>query len=285
MTSQSKAGFIEVSPGVWAAIMSIIPPEGGGPNAGFILAGRQVVVVDSLISPSMAQQMAKQLRQVTDRAATYLINTHGHGDHVFGNQVFSPPATIIAHKNVRDVLLSQGKAMVKSTAERWGGVLPDIKDTTVLPPHITYTERMTLHLDERTVELIHAGTAHTTGDTMVYLPAEKVLFSGDILFNHIIPPIMGSSAGWIAAIEKLEAMDIETIVPGHGFIAAKKDLGDLKRLLIELRRQVKDCFTRGLLQEQTVKELDMPYLKWPHPERIPMGVALIYEELKKEGRR
>lgn len=281
--SHSGTGLIELGPGIWAVIMSIIPPEGGGPNAGFIVTGDQVLVIDSLMSPSLGRRLMKQLRQVTDKVPTYLINTHDHGDHVFGNQVFSPPATIIAHENVRGVLLSQGEAMLKPYIDRYSSLVPDIKDTVVLSPQITYRNHMTLHFDGRTIELIHPGVAHTDGDTMVYLPDEKILFAGDILFNQIFPPIRGSSAGWIAAIELAEEMDIETIVPGHGFIATKKELGDLKGCLMELRGQVKKCFAQGLSAEQAIKEIDMPYLRWPRTERLGPDVEIIYEELLKEG--
>ena len=279
MVSYSRTGIIELAPGIWAAIMSIIPPEGGGPNAGFVLTDDQVLVIDSLISPSMGQQLAEYLRQVSSQPVTYLINTHSDGDHIFGNQVFSPPATIIAHENVRDVLMSQGEAMVKSFTERLSGLVPDIKDTIVVAPQITYKNRMTLHFGSRAIELIHPGVAHTCGDTMVYLPDEKILFAGDILFNHIFPPIAGSSAGWITAIEQVEGMDIELIVPGHGFISTKKELKDLKQCLIELRGQVKDCFIRGLSPEQATKEIDLTYLEWPHSERLRKDVELIYKEL------
>ncbi len=283
MTSHSRTGLIEVAPHAWAVIMSVIPPEGGGPNAGFVLAGDQVLVIDSLISSGFSQQLFGYLRQVTDKSPTYLINTHSHGDHVFGNQVFSPPATIIAHEKVRETLLSQGEVMVKSFAERLSGLVPDIQDTNVIAPHITYRRHMTLHLDGRTVELIHPGVAHTDGDTMVYLPDDKLLYAGDILFNHIFPPIFGSSTGWITAIEQIEVMDIDTIVPGHGSIATKKELGGLKRCLIELRCQVKDCFNRGLSSEGATKQVALPYLEWPRAERLPLGVQTIYQESTNDG--
>ena len=90
MASYSGRGLVEVAPGIWAAIMSIIPPEGGGPNAGFVLADNQVLVIDSLISPSTGYQLADHVRQVGYKSPTYLVNTHTHGDHVFGNQVLSP---------------------------------------------------------------------------------------------------------------------------------------------------------------------------------------------------
>jgi cyclase len=78
------------------------------------------------MSPSLGQELKNDFCQVTDKAPTYLINTHNHGDHVFGNQVFSPPATIIAHENVREVLQSQGEAMVRSFAERYSSLISDI---------------------------------------------------------------------------------------------------------------------------------------------------------------
>jgi len=283
MASYSKTGLVELAPGVFAVIMSIIPPEGGGPNAGFVLAGDQVLVIDSLISPNNGQELLKYLKQVTDKSPNYLINTHNHGDHVFGNQAFSPPAIIIAHEKVREVLLSEGQAQLRSFVERFSTLAPDIKDTKVLAPQITYRDRMKMHFDGRTIELIHPGIAHSHGDTMIYLPDMKVLFAGDILFNHIFPPIFGSSNGWIAAIEQVESMEIETIVPGHGFIATKKELADLKQCLIELRAQVKNCFTRGLSPEQTIKEIDMPFLSWPHNERLGQDVKLIYKELGEES--
>jgi len=283
MSFHSQTGLIEVAPGAWAAVMSILSPEGGGPNAGFILAGDYVVVIDSLVSPATGQQLREYVRQVTDKSPAYLINTHHNGDHVFGNQAFSPPATIITHENVRNVLLSQGEATVKDFTERFSHLVPDIKDTTVLPAHITYRDHMTLHLGERTIELIHPGVAHTDGDTMVYLPDRKLVYAGDIFLNHIFPYIFGSSTGWIAALEKLEAMDFDTIVPGHGFIGTKKDLSDLKSCLIELRSQVKECFVRGLSVEEAIKEIDMPYLQWTHAElRLRPDVEIIYEELAKE---
>lgn len=262
--------------------MSLIPPEGGGPNAGFVVAGGQVLVIDSLLSPAFGQQLAGYVRQVTDRPPAYLVNTHAHGDHVFGNQAFAPAARVVAQRKVRETLLSQGEAMVQSFAERFADMVPDIRDTKVVPPDITFSRHMTLHLDGCTIELIHPGVAHTDGDTMVYLPGERLLYAGDLLFNHIFPPIMGSSAGWIAAIDQIEAMDVDTIVPGHGFVATKKDLGDLKQCIYEVRQQVKGCFSRGLSPEEAAKQIDLPYLRWPRAERLPVAVQTIYRELKSE---
>ncbi|MFW6125799.1 MAG: MBL fold metallo-hydrolase [Chloroflexota bacterium] len=279
MDGDSGTGLIDLGRDTWAVVMSIIPPEGGGPNAGFFLAGDGVVVIDSLVSPNFGQQLLNYVREVTDKPVAYLINTHAHGDHVFGNQALSPPAVVIAHHGARDALVSQGQAMVRSFAERFADAVPDIKETTVIPPTVTYSQHMTLHLGDRTVQLLHLGVAHTEGDTVVYLPEEKLLYAGDLLFNHIFPPIFGSSAGWIAAIEHMEAMDVDTIVPGHGFLATKKDLIELKRCLLALREAVAECFDRGLSAEEATKRIEVPYLQWPRSERLPVAVQTIYREL------
>jgi cyclase len=274
--SYSETGLLELAPKVFAVITSIIPPEGGGPNAGFVLTGDKVVVVDSLMSPRYGQELLKYLKEVTDKPPTYLINTHNHGDHIFGNQALSPPAIIIGHEKVREFLLSQGQKQLRSFVERFSDLAPDIKETKLLAPQITFKDRLRMHFNGNTIELIHPGVAHSHGDTMIYLPDMKILFAGDILFNKIFPPIFGSSAGWIAAIELVEEMDVETIIPGHGFIATKEDLRNMKQCLVELRSQARECFTRGLSCEQAVNEIDIPFLEWPHNERLTQDVGLIY---------
>ncbi len=279
MVSQGKTGLQEVAPGVWAMIMSIIEPEGGGPNSGFIVAGDEVIVIDALISLGAARELLSQIKDVSGKEPTFLINTHSHGDHVNGNQIFAPPATVIAHENVRVVLLREGRSIIDRTVQMRPALAEDLKEARIVTPDITYRSHMTLYFDGRTIELIHPGKAHTFGDTMAYLPKEKVLYAGDLLFNHIFPPIFGDCAGWIATIEQIEGMDIKTIVPGHGFVCTKQEITDLKYCLIELRQQVKKCYDRKLTKEKALSEIDMGnYRQWPHQERLALDVDQLYRE-------
>ncbi len=279
MVWQGKTGLQEVAPGVWAMIMSITGPEGGGPNAGFIVAGDKAIVIDSLISLGAARELLSQLKDVSGKEPAFLINTHAHADHVNGNQVFAPPATVIAHENVREVLLREGRSIIDRTAQMRPALAEDLKEASIVLPDITYRSHMTLYLGDRTIELIHLGKAHTFGDTMVYLANEKVLYSGDLLFNHIFPPIFGDSTGWIAAIEQIEALDINTIVPGHGFVCTKQEITDLKHCLTRLRQQVKTCYDRKLTKEEALPEIDMGiYREWPHQERLALDVDQLYRE-------
>lgn len=281
MASQNKTGLQEVAPGAWAMIMSIIEPEGGGPNGGFIVAGDEVIVIDAFITLGAARELLSHIKKITGKEPAFLINTHSHGDHINGNQVFAPPATIIAHENTRDVLAREGQAIIDRTAQMRPHLAADLKAARITVPEITYRNQMTLYFGGRTLELIHPGKAHTVGDTMVYLKEEKVLYAGDLLFNHIIPPIFGDSAGWIAAIEQIEQMDIKTIVPGHGFVCTKQELTDLKHCLMEIRKQVKKCYDRNLDKEKALAEIDMgAYKSWPHQERLAMDVEQLYKEFK-----
>ena len=284
MVLQNKTGLQEMVPGVWAMILSIIEPEGGGPNSGFIVAGDEVIVIDSLISLGAAKELLGQIKSLTGREPTFLINTHSHGDHVNGNQIFAPPAKILAHESVREVLLREGDSIIERTVQMRPALSEDLKGAKIIVPDITYHARMTLHFGRLTIELIHPGMAHTLGDTMVYLPEEKVLYAGDLLFNHIFPPIFGDSAGWIAAIEQIEGMDIQAIVPGHGFICTKQEITDLKHCLIELREQVRKCYDRKLDKEKALSEIDMGvYRKWPHQERLELDVDQLYKEFESAG--
>lgn len=271
----------ELIPDVWLFTTSLLP--GGGPNSGLIISGNDVILIDSSFSLSHGKQLLLNLHQVTSKSPTYIINTHSHGDHLFGNEAFAPPAMVIAHENVRKTLILQGENMIKSFASRWAHLIPDIADTTLILPDITFTDKITLHLAGRSIELIHPGPAHTNSDVMIYLPEQKILFSGDLFFNRVFPPILGSSTGWIAALEKMETMEFDKLVPGHGSVASKKELTEFKNLLIKMRNQVEQSFTRGLTVQQAIKEMDLPCKDWPLYDRLTMNVQFIYQELREES--
>lgn len=280
MDYKNKTGLIEVAPGVWAMILSMISATtGSGPNGGFILAGDKVVVIDSFISLGAAREMLAGIKKAGGKAPTYLIDTHSHSDHVIGNQIFSPPAIVISQENTRQAIKKEGDAGIKRTAETRPLLAEDLKMAKTVVPELTFRNALTLYFPGRTVQLMHLGPAHSLGDAIVYIPEEKVLFAGDLFFNHIIPPIMGSSKGWIRSINEIEKMDIKVIVPGHGFIGNLDDLEELKKFFLRLRREVKKCFDRKLPADKVISEIDMgPYEDWPHKDRLTTDVATLYRE-------
>ncbi|MCX6012519.1 MAG: MBL fold metallo-hydrolase [Chloroflexi bacterium] len=271
----------ELIPDIWVITTSLLP--GGGPNSGLIISGNEVILIDSSFSLSCGKQLLLNVHQITSKSPSYIINTHSHGDHLFGNEAFAPPAMIVAHENVRKTLISQGQNMIKSFASRWSHLIPDISETTLILPDITFTEKMTLHFAGRSIDLIHPGPAHTNSDIMIYLPEQKILFTGDLFFNHVFPPVFGSISGWITALETIEAMEFDIIVPGHGPVATKKELTEFKNLLIDMRNQVEQSFTHGLSIQQAIKDMDLPCKDWPQYERLNMNVPFIYQELREES--
>jgi len=284
MISPGKTGLQEVAPGAWAMLTSCIGKEGGGPHAGFILAGDEVIVIDSLISLASARELLTKIREIAGKEPTFLINTHAHPDHVIGNQILAPPATIIAHEKVREVLLKEGSAIIDGMVKENPALAEDLREARIVLPDITYRSHMTLYFGGRTIELIHPGVSHTAGDTLVYLKEDKVLYAGDLLFNMIVPPIFGNSTGWIAALEQIERMDIDVVVPGHGFICGKEGITELKGCLLWIRQQVKECYDRKLSKEEALAEIDMGiYRDWPHRERLVLDVEQLYKEFGNSG--
>ena len=279
MVSQGKTGLQEVAPGIWANILSVIGPEGGGPNAGFILAGNNTIIVDSLITLGAAREMLAGIKKAGGKEPSFLINTHNHGDHIVGNQIFAPPAIVIAQENTREAIMREGAAGIKRMADMRPNLAEDLKEAKVVVPDITYSDAMTLNFGGCSVRLIHPGPAHTLGDTIVYIPEEQVLFAGDLLVNHIVPPIMGDSANWVRALIWLEGLDIKVVIPGHGYVGTKEDLVEMKRFLQRLRREVKKCYDTRIPQDKVVTEINLgKYGDWPHQERLTMDVAKLYRE-------
>ncbi len=281
MATKGKTGFQQVAPDVYAMVLSFVGPEGGGPNGGFIVAGDKVIVIDSFITMTAARELLSQIKSLTAKEPSFLIYTHSHGDHITGARVFAPPAIAIAQESTREAMIEEGRSGIERMLQMRPELAPDMKGAAVVLPEITYCDHMSLNFGERQIELIHPGAAHTFGDTIVYLPKEKVLFAGDLLFNHICPPMMGSSLGWVRAISQIEQMDIDSIVPGHGFVCTKKEITELKHFIQRLRREVKKCYDQNMPKEKVTAAINLGGFKdWPHQERLQMDVELIYRELE-----
>ncbi|MER7013304.1 MBL fold metallo-hydrolase [Saccharopolyspora sp. NPDC000359] len=209
MNAAPEPKLIEIADGVYAHTQ----PNGGWclNNSGLIAGRDGVVVVDT----AATERRARMLRDAVDGLGTgghhVVVNTHHHGDHVFGNFVFSPAATIIAHERARTEIAETGLGLTQLWPDvEWG----DIRLTL---PTVTFRDRMTLHVDDREVELHHVGPAHTTNDVVAWLPAERVLFAGDVLLNGCTPfNLMGSIAGSLVALDRLRGFGAEVVVGGHG---------------------------------------------------------------------
>lgn len=202
-------------------------------NAGIVIGRDGILVVDTLISAKEGQRFLADIRKVSDKPIKYVVNTHTHLDHAFGNCVFSKVgAVVISHSADRKFLERVGEATLKGAAN-FGLKPQDMVGTEIVYPQLSFSDRMTINLGGETVELIRVAPSHTEGSIVVHLPAKKLLFAGDILFTDFHPYLAdGDIPGWTRSIDALLEMDIERIIPGHGPLSTKKDLREMKEYLL-----------------------------------------------------
>jgi cyclase len=217
-----------------------------GANAGIIIGKDGIVAVDTLLSAKEAKRFIRDIRAVSKKPIKYVINTHYHLDHAFGNSEFAKlGAVIIAHRNSRENLQKAGEATLKGYKD-YGIPKEAMEGTRIALPRLTYDSKMTIDLGDQKVELIHAGPAHTNGDTLVVLPAKKVVFAGDVLFTNFHPFLAeGDLTSWPKVLDSLLALDADKIIPGHGPVSAKKDIEEMKAYLALFDTKAKELCARS----------------------------------------
>ncbi|MBF0137359.1 MAG: MBL fold metallo-hydrolase [Magnetococcus sp. DMHC-1] len=201
-------------------------------NAGIVIGRDGVLVIDTLISAREGERFLADIRAVTDKPIKYVINTHTHLDHALGNCVFAKlGAVVISHEADQAMLATRGADILKN-AGTYGLKPEDMLGTEIVVPTLAFSNQMTIDLGGEQVRLLRTLPSHTAGSLVVHLPAEKLLFSGDILFTDF-HPFMGDGdlEGWSKTLDSLQAMEIDNIVPGHGPLSTKKDLRDMQEYL------------------------------------------------------
>ena len=269
------AELIEVADRVFAYVQ----PDGTWyiNNTGFVVGDDSVISVDACSTERRTRAYLDRIAEVTAAPVSMLINTHHHGDHTYGNYLFRP-ATIIAQENCRDELLAYGFPGDTGIWEPvdWGGV-------TVAPPTLTFTDRVRLWSDDQPIEVSYVGqAAHTSNDSLVWLPERGVLFCGDLLFNGGTPfLLMGSVRGAIEVLETVVApIPARVIVPGHGAPCdhglISTVVGYLGFVLVTAQKGV----DAGLSPLDLARETDLgEYDGWLDRERIVGNLHRAYADL------
>lgn len=250
-------------------------------NAGYITDGEEGIAIDALFSPKMTRAFQGAAKKTKGGPIRRVVNTHHHVDHTLGNALF-PKATIISQARAREHIIANGYPR-----ERLLALAPwfkkDLKKQIQLrPPDVIFDQRLTLFSGERRVELSHAGWAHTAGDLFVHLPAERILFAGDVCFFYVTPlAFEGNIPGWVRALHAIEAMDIETVVPGHGPLGGKAQVRELHAYFDVITEQARQHFAAGLDEEAAAAAISLgPYAGWGEAERLIPNVFRLYAQFR-----
>ncbi len=275
---QQETGLLELASGVFAKIY----PE-GRTNAGFVVGDEAVLVVDSLMTPSLARELQEDVRRVCDRPIRYLVNTHYHGDHTFGNETFAP-TPIISHRRCREELAERGEESLRRFATMRAELAPELEGVRIRLPNVTFTDSLDIDLGGITARLVHPGPAHTGGDAFVHVSERGVLFAGDLLFARMVP-FMGDAhpQSWVQALDQLDGIDTESVVPGHGLMATPKELREQRDVLADLCAVAAEAFREGVAEEEGGRSPQLAkYAGLPRAEGIVVGIRRAYAELRGE---
>jgi cyclase len=263
----------EVGPGVYAYVQ--LDGSWGLNNSAFLVGRDGVTLVDTCFTERRSRALLEAIRSVASVPVRTLVNTHHHGDHTHGNYLV-PAATIIGHERCREEVIASGHiASALFQGVDWG-------DLEVAPPFVTFDERLNVWVDDRRLELHFAGPAHTTNDIIGWLPAERILLAGDLVFNGGTPfVVMGSVSGAIAAVQRLRGLGATTIVPGHGPVCGPEALDDQEAYLRFVQDVARRGFDDGTPPLDAALAADLgPFAAWHDPERLVGNLYRAYSELR-----
>ena len=293
-------------------------------NSAIVVGDEAVLVVDSGASPSGARRLIEAVRTVSDRPIRYLVDTHFHFDHAFGNAAFGPDTVLMAHEGTRKLLgpealrgrtyrgfadgiparveelrtqtatepAAEKRREIAAQAEALDAYGRELATITLVAPRVAFSERAVVDLGNREVQLVYVGRGHTAGDALVFLPRERVLCSGDF-FNGSIG-YMGDAYvdEWADSLDRLAQLDFETVVAGHGApFKGKARIAPVQACLRDLWRQAVGLRRAGVPAEQAAPRIDLrahaaQFPSLAEPGFNPGAVRRIYEVLdEREARR
>ena len=291
-------------------------------NSLVIINDDHVMLVDTSVTPAAARALVAQIEaELTDKPIRYVFNSHYHFDHAHGNQIFGDDVEVVGHDYVRRMHLSN--VLEQRTNRSFSAAVPAqieqleqqiaaadgserarletdlriarahqtaLREVAPSPPNVTYSDTMAIHKGGREVQLHFVGRGHTGGDTIIFLPAERIAFTGDFLLGAPGSPrlsYMGDAFidEWPASLGRLKELDFDVIVPGHGEPFREREQIDLyQQYLRELWAQVADLRAQGLSAEDATGRVDMSRYEDNYGSRVrnvdPRAVNRIYELLQ-----
>jgi len=284
-----EKGLVEVGDRVWAWLQ----PDGGWgwSNAGLIAGGDTSLLVDTLFDLRLTAEMLAAMRAAVPAAARIatVVNTHANGDHCYGNELVSG-AEIIASARAAEEMTRTPAATLAQLMAAAPGLGPtgaflgrifgafDFEGITDVLPTRTFDGRLDLALGDTSVSLLELGPAHTGGDVVVEVPGRRVVFAGDLLFIGGHPIVWaGPVSHWVEALDRMLAMDVEAIVPGHGPVTDKAGVRELRAYFVELELAARPLWEEGLSPLEAARRLHLDRAAgWGEAERLVVNVAACF---------
>jgi len=263
----------------------------GDPNTGIVVGDESVLVVDAQATPKMAEQVIERIRTVTDKPIKYVVLSNYHALRVLGASGYNPEH-IISSEATREMIVERGAQDYKSETQRFPRLFQTADTIPGLTwPTLTFNNRMTLWLGKLQVDIIHAGRGHTKGDTIVWLPEERTLFSGDLVENSATPYCGDAHfKDWPATLQKLRDLRAEALVPGRGDAligegAVEEGIAGTQAFLADLYKVVSQSAEAGEslkdAYDKAMAALQPRYGKWVIFEHcMPFDVSRAYDEAK-----
>lgn len=277
----------EIGPGIYAVLGDTGRGVEGRPNAGFVVTPAGVVVIDALASPGEGRVLLRTIRSVTSQPVRYLVLTHHHPDHTFGAIVFKHAgARVVAHPDRRTLANIDGDDRLASD---WTGVMGleqmrgfAYADT----PDLPVRHDTTLVVGGRGIDIVRPGPAHTAGDLMVWLPADRVLFAGDVLVEDGVSMMVdGSSTAMLGALARIDSLGPRVAVPGHGRLAMRPAtlIAATRCYVLALRDTMRRAVANGVRMGQTIDQLPPADRDRPVSlhSRLRRNAVRVYSEMER----
>lgn len=291
--------------GVYLAVAT--PGAGALGNAGILDLGGATLVFDTMMTLGAARDLRAAAQALTGRAPRYVVNSHFHLDHTMGNMVFDD-ATIIATERTAPLITEHTDPLLAALRERgeeldaqaraeaaaapdpatrrdmeeqssdYRALMREAGEARVRLPDLRFVSELRLVGQARDARLISWGGGHTPSDTVLYLPAERILFSGDLIFHRCHPSINYGDAGeWLRILGEMERMEIETLAPGHGEVATRAAIGEQRAYLETLLALALQAVEAGKSADEAAQTaIPALYRKWGFPSGFSQNMRVLY---------